>query len=255
MTGLSVPVVTDINLEAVQTSVHEAFHNTRGSFLAFLQLAFRDQISNVPCYAKAKDTEVKCLNFLDLITFARVLKDMCPNGNQSPEFPFEMRSAGPGSDWLKYNAKENAVGMCMTHTTMGQARHLHCALQDCRSYCWALWQFTQGHTDPTAAQRDERQLSVSRTVQQQQQPQPFARQCVSNRDEPNVGIQGFATVSRGQHFATTAHHVRPRAVAIRGQRPQQQQQQQQKQQQQHQRYPKRGEPNVAWHPRFCIRAP
>ena len=37
MTGLSVPVVTDRNLEAVQTSVNEGFHNTRGSFLSFLQ--------------------------------------------------------------------------------------------------------------------------------------------------------------------------------------------------------------------------
>ena len=146
MTGLSLP--TGRSNDVVKTVANE-YDRIKQAMLGFMKLAFGDTYWEVPCYAKGKKTEVECLKYLGFESLAAVLKDMCPQGHRTPHFPFTNDSLGPGNNWLKHGKSTAGVGMCLTHTSMNALPHYHCALQDCRSYCLALWQYWQQQQDPT----------------------------------------------------------------------------------------------------------
>jgi hypothetical protein len=171
MTGLSLP--TGRSNDVVETVAKEYDIITQ-AMLGFMKIAFGDTYWEVPCYAKGKKTEVECLKYLGFESLAAVLKDMCPQGHRTPHFPFTERGRGPGNNWLKNGISTGGVGMCLTHTSMNALPHYHCVLQDCRSYCLALWQYWRDPTVQHANRSGSQHVPFAHTSTSGIQHVPFA---------------------------------------------------------------------------------
>ena len=210
MTGLSLPTGRSNN---VVETVAKEYDRITQAMLGFMKLAFGDTYWEVPCYAKGKKTEVECLKYLGFDSLAVVVKDMCPQGSRTPQFPFTNDGLGPGNNWLKHGKSTAGVGMCLTHTSMNALPHYHCALQDCRSYCLALWQHWQGQRDPTGQRANSQRLSAVAQSSTAQFPFAAARNTATSTNGSQHAAQTSASGSQrvfsavAQNSTSGSQHV------------------------------------------------